>query len=334
MAFSINQVRHLFVASDPKAAGGSLSDLGDTLACGVAGQTLYIKHYGYDGVVASDKIAVENIISAKLTAGANLNTPLYKHTLAVSTATAGQLYIVNVHFDHYIGLSPLDNSVRTAVYRAKTGATTSTIAKGLRIALRAALGFQVSDTEASEASGANAGDINNYKEQLFTVTGSGANIIISEVATYWELGKFPAGRVVRIPKNGVSLGDIYDANGVASNAWGADTFAANGNAADAMKKLADLEYFCMGARADEYRTMGFPYNIDSKLEVNIATNYDVIDIHYAYVGSNESVQKSEKDLTILVPKDNTAFAQSIDAITGFADGDPRRLVPAGSGSGA
>lgn len=331
MAFSINQVRHLFVASDPKAAGGALSDLGDTVAAGVAGQFLYIKHFGYDGVVASDKIDVQNIISAKLTPGANLNTPLFKHTVAVSTATAGQLYTVKVHVEHYIGLGVQDSTVRIGTYRAKAGATTSTIAKGLRIALRAALGFQVSDTEASEASAANAGDINNYKEQMFTVTGTGANIVISEVAPYWELGKFPTGRVVRIPKNGVYLDDIYDANGVPSNEWATITYASNGNAGDAMKKLADLEYFCMGARGDEYRTMGFPYNIDSKLEVNITTNYDVIDIHYAYVGSNESVQKSEKDLTILVPKDNTAFAASIDTLTGFSATDPRRLYVASTG---
>lgn len=333
MAFSINQVRHLFVASDPKAAGGALSDLGDTVACGVTGQTLYIKHFGHDGVVASDKIAVENIISAKLTAGATLNTPLFKHTVAVSTAVAGQFYVVNVHVENYLGLSHQNSAVRTGTYRAKTGATTSTIAKGLRIALRAALGFQVADTEASEASAANAGDINNYKEQLFTVTGTGANIVISEVAPYWELGKFPVGRVLRIPENGVYLGDINDASNVPTNAWGTVTYATNGTAGDAMKKLADLEYFCMGARADEYRTMGFPYNIDSKLEVNVASEYDVIDIHYAYVGSNESVQKSEKDLTILVPKNNTAFAQSIDTITGFAAGDPRRLVAPAQNNG-
>jgi hypothetical protein len=30
-------------------------------------------------------------------------------------------------------------------------------------------------------------------------------------------------------------------------------------------------------------------------------DYDVYDIHYAYVGPNESVQKSEKDITIAVP---------------------------------
>lgn len=334
MAFSINQVRHLFVASDPKATGATLSDLGDTKVEGVAGQFLYVQHYGHGGVVSSDKIDVQNILYAKLTEGADLATPLYKHTLTVSTATAGQIYVMKVFVQNYIGLGAQDNTTRVAVYSAPSGATAASIAKGLRIALRKALGFQVSDNETSEASSTDAGNIDNYKEQMYTVTGTGATVVVSEVPSYWELGKFPAGRIVRVPENGIALGDIADASGVMFNTWGSDVYAANGDAGDAGKKLADLEYFCMGARGDEYRGMGYPYNITTKYQVNPASEYDVIDIHYAYVGSNESVQKSEKDLTILVPKGNTALASAIDTLTAFPEGDPRKLVPAGSGNGA
>lgn len=331
MAFSINQVRHLFVASDPKSANAAVTDLGDTSACGVAGQSLYFKHFGHGGVICSDKIAVENILYAKLSAGANLNTPLYKNTLTVSTAVAGQVYTVKILCEEFVGGVQDQRTVVASYTSADT--TAANVAKGLRVALRKALGFQVADSFSSEANSTAAGNIDNYKEALFTVTGSSTSVVISEVAPYWELGKFPAGKVVRIPQNGVTLCDIIS-SGNPTNLWGSVAYAANGNAGDAMKKLADLEYFCLGARGDEYRGMGYPYNIETKGEVNPATDYDVIDIHYAYVGSNESVQKSEKDITILVPKDNTTFAQSIDSITGFAEGDPRKLVPAGSGSGA
>lgn len=331
MAFSINQVRHLFVASDPKTANAAVTDLGDTSACGVAGQSLYFKHFGHGGVICSDKIAVENILYAKLSAGASLNTPLYKNTLTVSTAVAGQVYTVKVLCEEFVGGVQDQRTVVAAYTSADT--TAANVAKGLRVALRKALGFQVADSFSSEASSADAGNIDNYKEALFTVTGSSTSVVISEVAPYWELGKFPAGKVVRIPQNGVTLCDIIN-SGNPTNLWGSVVYATNGNAGDAMKKLADLEYFCLGARGDEYRGMGYPYNIETKGEVVVTNNYDVIDIHYAYVGSNESVQKSEKDITILVPKDNTAFAQSIDSITGFAEGDPRKLVPAGSGNGA
>ena len=323
--FSNNQVRHLYVASDPKAANTAPVDLGDMSAFGVTGQYLYFKHYGQGGVVATDKIDVANIISAKLTAGASLKTPLHKHTVTVTTATVGQVYSIKVLCRHYIGIGERNTETIVGVYRAKTGDNAAAIALGLRKSLRGALGFILNE-DASEASAAAVADLNNYKTPMFTVSGTGAAIIISEVEGHWELGRFPAGHVVTISKDSVFLGNITDASGVQSNDWATVAYAANGTCDDAGKKLADLEYFCMGNRGDQYRGMGYPYNITTKYMVNPATEYDVIDIHYAYVGSNESIQKSEKDLTILVPKDNTAFAQTIDTLTGFAAGDPRRLV--------
>lgn len=328
MAYSNNQVRHLFVASDPKTASATVSDLGDMSVYGVAGQYLYFKHYGQGGVTCTDKIDVANILYAKLTDGTKLKTPLHKNTVAVSTATVGQVYTVKVLCRHYIGIGERNTETIVGSYRAKTGDNANAIAKGLRISLRSALGFMVADTMSSEANSTNTGNINNYKEQLFTVTGSSANIVISEVEGPWELGKFPAGHVVTIDKDAVFLGDIADAAGVLANDWGTVTYAANGYCDDAGKKLADLEYFCMGNRGDQYRGMGYPYNLDTKYMVNPSNTYDVIDIHYAYVGANESVQKSEKDITILVPHENVAFASSIDAMTGFKAGDPRRLIPA------
>jgi hypothetical protein len=44
-------------------------------------------------------------------------------------------------------------------------------------------------------------------------------------------------------------------------------------------------------------------------------DYDIYDIHYAYVGSNESVQKSEKDITIAVPTSaSSAFATNLNSV--------------------
>lgn len=326
MAFSINQVRHLFVANTPKASDAAVEALGDTKVAGVAGQHLYVQHFGHGGVVSSDKVDVQNIMYAKVTSGEDLNTPLYKHTLTVTDAQAGQIYVVKVFVQNYIGLGVQDNATRVATYYAPANASAASVAKGLRVAFRKALGFQVSDTETSEASADDAAKIENYREQMFTVTGTGATVVVSEVASYWELGKFPVGRTVRIPKDGVILGDIADAAGVLYNTWGTVEYAQNGTAGDATKKLADLEYFCMGARGDEYRQMGFPYNIDTKYQVDIDEDYDVIDIHYFYQGSNESVQKSEKDLTILVPAGDDTLVNAINTLTGFAEGDPRYLV--------
>ena len=68
------------------------------------------------------------------------------------------------------------------------------------------------------------------------------------------------------------------------------------------KIIADLEYFCMGERGDQYRNIGWPNVIKTKYLVDPEKKYNTIDIHYAYVGDGVSVQKSEKDITIVVPK--------------------------------
>lgn len=64
--------------------------------------------------------------------------------------------------------------------------------------------------------------------------------------------------------------------------------------------LAELEYFCKGERGDQYRMMGYPNVIPSKYDIDPTKLYTVYDIHFSYVGSNEMVQKSEKDITIAI----------------------------------
>ena len=68
------------------------------------------------------------------------------------------------------------------------------------------------------------------------------------------------------------------------------------------KTIADLEYFCMGERGDQYRNVGWPKVIPTKYLVNPDNEYNVIDIHYYWSGANENVQKSEKTISIAVPK--------------------------------
>ena len=58
----------------------------------------------------------------------------------------------------------------------------------------------------------------------------------------------------------------------------------------------------MGERGDHYRNINWPYVIETTYLVDPAEEYSVLDIHYAYVGSNEGVQKSERDITLVGSK--------------------------------
>lgn len=60
----------------------------------------------------------------------------------------------------------------------------------------------------------------------------------------------------------------------------------------------------MGERGDQYRNIGWPHVIETTYLVDPENEdgYSVLDIHYAYVGSNEGVQKSERDITLVGSK--------------------------------
>ena len=128
--------------------------------------------------------------------------------------------------------------------------------------------------------------------------GSTKGLIIEEAPQEWILGTSP-----QVPVNFTLMPDSIVVDGD-DRIWGLVEKQASTNSIPNGHKIADLEYFCMGERGDVYRMMGFPNVIRTKYLVDPDLKYNTIDIHYAYVGSNEAAQKSEKDITIVVPKVN------------------------------
>jgi hypothetical protein len=122
------------------------------------------------------------------------------------------------------------------------------------------------------------------------------SIVITELEQPQTVGKFN-----KQPVNyEVFFGTIKE-NGVETNEWATVEYSEGDVIISSVDKAAEMEHFYMGNRGDIYRGMAFPNNIDTQYLVDKkATGYNFIDIHYSYVGANESVQKSEKDLTLIV----------------------------------
>ena len=299
-----NQVRHLYVVSE--LVSGSLPDaLGELAVKGEAGKSLWFQHYGQGGLTSSDKIDVDKIRYVKQTAKAQMNDTIKSHTITVTKVSAGQVYEIKLRFLNYIGQGAQDFTYRLGTYRAKKTDAAADIAEGLAKSLQDTLGLK---------KGASASDIKNYKEPIATVTYSGAVITVNEVEQYWQLGKFPVAQMpIEVGLNGVVIDDDYLDYEWATIAEGSPIVLSN-----AGKKIADLEYFCMGWRADEYRLVGYPRNMDTAYMVNPndATGYDLIDIHYFFQGTGVSVQQSEKELTLVVPAGNSSILSAIEAIVG------------------
>ena len=306
--FSTNQVRQLYVAEALKtpnviatSAAGSIAVKADT-----AKTHLYFEYMGAGGMTRSDLIDIKNILYAKATDADDLAHDLakYKLTLDASvnggTPVAGQDYILRIAFRNYIGLSEEDQYFKYGMVHAVAGMTASDFYKTLALSLvknfsREEEGLLKFYLETGGTAAGTPTEVTKDTKES-TLTGTYTGIVIEEAPQEWILGVME-----QAPVNFTLQPDTITANGD-ERIWGVVKQVASTSSIPDGHKIADLEYFCMGERGDVYRMVGFPHVIRTKYLVNPDNKYNVIDIHYAYVGPNESVQKSEKDITIVVPK--------------------------------
>ena len=137
-------------------------------------------------------------------------------------------------------------------------------------------------------------------------------IVIFEAGQPWHLGVMPQG-VIKIDAQVTRI--TY--NGDDSIFWGvvADVPMPSSYVLPEGQKIADLEYFCMGERGDQYRNAGWPNVIQTKYLVDPTAEYDLYTIHYAYVGEGTHQEKSEKDIQFAVLKSaSSAFKTKLNAV--------------------
>ena len=285
--FSTSQVRQLYVVTG-LAEAVPTTEGNIQVKATADNKEFYFLHMGKGGLVHSDLIPVKLVRSLTQTPYAALHTKLKSKTVTVSgTPVVGQTYSLKLTFRNYIGMGDEDTTVKVGTFTVKNSSITAAqVAAGLKASLE------------SNADLAN----------LCSISISSAVLTISEVEQPWELGKFP---VAVIPFE-VTLGTIVE-NGVTHNEWGTVAAGSTTTATDAIKKLADLEWFCLGDRASQDR-QGGPYALESKTMINMASTYDVINIQYAFQGEGVSVQFSEKTMHLLVPAGNTTILAAIQAI--------------------
>lgn len=276
MLFSVNQASHLYVVKD--ASKDVAENAGDiVLKTTDGGKNMYFSYMGEGGLIRSDLIPVENIIAYSYKTATELKTPLKKATVVLNNEisanpVAGQDYILRVKYS----IGSIDNQyIKYGVVRGFVGMTADE--------------FYTKMVESLN---------NNFKreaEPAFTFEKTGSGIEITEVEPKWVLGTYP-----QRPVDFEISVDTIVADG-AEGPWGKVTIANSDKSYPNSKKIADFEWFCMGERGDQYKNYGWPNVIPTKYMVD-ATNtdgYSVMNIHYSYVGANESVQKSEKDIFLV-----------------------------------
>ena len=323
MVISINQVRQLYVAKALKANTAALATAGDIVPkADTAKTTLYFQSMSPAGIVASDKIDLKHVLYAKATPSEALAHKLVRYSVTLdadvsATPVAGQNYILRLAFRQYIGLSEEDQYFKYGEVIARSGMTASDFYKKMAISLAKNLENKTESTplvniylnSAAAADGTDVPVTATTKESDLNKDDYD-KIIIEEAEQPWVLGMMPQAFIPFTPQFLTITVDGED------RLWGVATVVTPKKTVLDGHLIADLEYFCMGARGDIYRGMGYPNIIKTTYLVDPSAVYDVLDIHYFYTGSNESVQKSEKTITLVAVDDgsHTAMNALIGAI--------------------
>lgn len=301
--FSVNQNRHLYIAKDyvdgtTKSALTAPGDIEVKTVGGAAGEA-YFAYMNPDGeVIKSDYIQAKNLVYAKAVNASAMVTPLKEIELTLDSSVnsgapvAGQDYVLRINFRQFYGMSDEDQYFKDAAVHVTSAIDNAKkFFDAMKIALDNAFSREVGATKTS----------NPYLS--FTVSGSGssAKLIIMEKAQDWSLGIGAQERVYFdvVPTTIYSGGDDV--------IWGTITDVTASNTTvgtDALgngERIAELEWFCMGERGDQYRYQGWPNYIPTKYVADASTQYHVLELHFVFTDTGVNSYNSEKDITIAVP---------------------------------
>lgn len=316
--FSTNQVRQLYVVnstSDLVSPGG--------IQLLAKGNDIFAKYTGAMGdVMRSDLINKDKILYTSLATSDKLAYKLKGQKITLNpdvnggAPLEGRDYILRVLFSEYIGISPVDKTLKYGTVHITPGMTASDFYAEMAYNLYTS---QKHETNPIMGVAVIVGGAFEGLEIEETMTpedikgvGTIEGIVIYEVGQPWHLGVMPQG-VVKIDPQVTRI--TY--NGDDSIFWGKvesiDTPASY--VLPEGQKIADLEYFCMGERGDQYRNAGWPNIVPTKYLVDPEAEYDLYTIHYAYVGEGTHQEKSEKDIQFAVLKtESSAFKTKLNAV--------------------
>lgn len=320
--YAVNQVRHLYVAKSLKTAIAQLTTAGDILPkADTAKSTLYFQYFSPAGVIeSSDKIDIKNITYAKATSSGALAKKLDRYQVVLDSEinsgnpVAGQDYLLRLAFRQYVGISPEDQYWKFGMVHAVSGMTPSNFYKAMALSLAKNIAREATPLVTiylmAGASGSETFTPVTIDTNPASLTGTYTGIQIEQVAQDWILGVMPQGYIPFTvqPTNITFEGD--------ERIWGTVTTVTPVNSVQDGHDIADLEYFCMGARGDFYRNMGWPNVLHTTYLVDPTQKYDTLDISYYWAGGAEDVQKSPRTITLVAVDDgsHTAMNALIGAI--------------------
>ena len=323
--YNVNQVRHLYVVTTDggiKTPSVLTTDKAGAIAVKKdAANDTYFQYMSPAGLLRSDLLTNGNVEYIKVTDASDMSRKLKAVTLTLDSKVnggqpvAGQDYLVRINIRQYIGMSDQDVYIKHGVVRAYSGMSVSDFYKTMALSLANNFKreiYPLVDIILIDSTDTQQPVLKNGKMQTLVGGKTYKGIRIDEVAQEWILGTKQ-----QVPVYFTVQPDVITVSGD-QRIWGVVEDTEPAKVIENGTKIADLEYFCMGDRGDIYRNISWPDIIPTKYLTNPTLKYNTIDIHYAYTGANEHIQKSEKDLTIAIPStiDAKAFITAIQTNTG------------------
>lgn len=261
----------------------------------VVGNYFKVEFKDADGNVTALTDKIENVMYGKLTKADALAVPYKEATITFNAdvnegaPVAGQDYIVRVSYPEIGGVGAEAWTVKTAAAR---GASADEVYTALAANLN----------KAFESDGVLVASVDN-------------GLVITQTDAFVKAYKRGL-RPVKVVDFTVTAATVV-LDGEEVN-WADVAYGASATTVPGGYKVADMEYFAMGERGDQYRYVDYVNAIDTEYKVDPKGEYDVLTVHFAYKGYNQNSHKSEKDLIIVAAADTASELNALDA-DGIAD---------------
>ena len=303
--YSVNQCHHLYVAKGYNATVNAESAVGTIggvkTVDDIRGKEVFFNYKGVESVLVSDFIQIQNIGYAKAVAAADMVTVMKKVEITLDPTVnegnpiSGQDYVLSINFKNFFSSGDASQYFKDAGVHATASMSASDFYKAMVNSLNASFSREPGATKTS-----NPYLKFSWKPNATTATTADA-IVIEELPQEWALGTKKARRIMFdvFPSTVYTGGDDL-VWGVVTDATPAKADSVVGtNAIGNGQQIADLEWFCMGERGDQYRMNGWPNVIPTQYMVDPTKQYHVLEIHYAFTDTGVNSCRTEKEITVV-----------------------------------
>ena len=303
MGLSSGQVRHMYVGTPDVAdfaalkAGNanSLVLLGADGQAVAAGQDFKLfQKDALGNIISSDTIKADNVLKVRSVAYAA--PALRKYTISALTVDVNSLYTVRLTVEGFGSLSPEDEYVKMASYKAVTGDDQEAIVDGLIVSL---------NRNFSREPGATATSNTAF---TFSKTGTGATAALV-IEGKIDDANFDGNKFTRVFTQ-------FSAD-ISATTYPTVTLTEGGSkGVGTGYQVVRSEFELLGERGDTMRLGAYPHNIAGPaLVATKGGSYDLVEISYYDEGRDEA-KKSNKQLTIAM---QTAASPNAEVNSVIAD---------------